>query len=166
MRKLDPKFTFAGFTFPRYIVELKPEKGRLHVRCVYYTAPTPGECTGKSFYLDAMGSPSRWAWCDDVCRHIDHTGWFCDDFQFDKIRGLVVRLPHGRYLAGWSMGEQMASWVDSTEVYTDETEAARAADSLAEYAAEREREYQEEEERKRQEEEDNQGSDEEETEGY
>src|SRR5690606_19227724 len=82
-----------------------------------------------------------WQWCDEVDTSIRHNGWFTDDQQDETIRGLVVRLPHGRMLAGWSMGEHMASEIDSTRVYDDEREAARAADALAERVAEREREY-------------------------
>lgn len=164
MRKLDPEFTFAGFTWPRYIPEFSKSKyDRRTFRAVYYHAPKPltgGLHPGRGFYLADHGSPSRWKWCDDVVSSIRHKGWFCDPYQDETIRGLVVLLPHGRYLAGWSMGEGMASEVGGY-IYTDIKEAARAADQCAEYAAERERDYQEEEERKRQEEEANQGADEE-----
>lgn len=74
-------------------------------------------------------------------------------------------LTHGRFAAGWSMGEGMASEV-AGEIYTDIIEAARAADSEAEAAAEVEREYQEQERTRQDEEEANQGGDAEETEGY
>lgn len=177
MIALQTKFTFAGFNFPRYIPEFSKSRfDRRTFRCVYYHAPQPLTVShpGQSFYLDNAGSPSRWLWCDDVQGvRIDHTGWYTDEYgDSEKIRGIVVRLPHGRYLAGWSMGEGMASSVDGV-IYDDEREAARAADSAAEYAAEQEREYQEEEDAKREEEdakreeeERNQGGDAEETEGY
>lgn len=75
----------------------------------------------------------------------NHTGWYSDEYQSDKIRGLVMRLPHSRgFLAGWSMGEHMASEVEPYAYATIE-EAARAADSLAENAAERQREHEEKE---------------------
>jgi predicted GNAT superfamily acetyltransferase len=64
---------------------------------------------------------------------IDHTGWFCDEYG-TKIRGIVVALPHGRFLAGWSMGEGMASTVDA-DLYDTAEDAAYAADSMAESAA-------------------------------
>jgi len=179
LTKLEPEFTFAGFTFPRYIPELRRSKfDNRTSRSVYYHAPKPldGKHPGKGFYLES-DNPSRWEWADEVDgARIDHTGWFCDDYQSETIRGIVVRLPHGRYLAGWSMGEGMASEVGGT-LYTDETEAARAADSEAEAAAERERDYQEEQRRLQDEEEAeaeraeaelerNQGTDEGETDGY
>jgi len=178
LTKLEPQFTFAGFTFPRYIPELRRSKyDRRTSRSVYCHAPRPEQAgKGKGFYLES-DNPGRWEWADEIDgARIYHTGWFCDEYQDEKIRGIVVRLPHGRFLAGWSMGEGMASEVDGT-IYTDVIEAARAADSEAEAAAEREREYQE-QERERQEQEEaeaeraeaelerNQGADEEETEGY
>jgi hypothetical protein len=88
----------------------------------------------------------RWKWCDEARRSIRHTGWYCDEYQDQKIRGLVMRLPQGRgFLAGWSMGENMASYVESS-AYESEQEAALAADSMAESQAESEREYQEKQE--------------------
>lgn len=74
------------------------------------------------------------------------------------------------------MGEGMASEIDA-DLYDDITDAAQAADSLAENAADREREYQEEEqerieaeeaeeERRQAELDHNQGTDAEELEGY
>jgi hypothetical protein len=164
--KLPVEFHFAGFPFPRYIAELKTgtkkeRQERYKYTGGYYTAPRPGN-DGKGFYLD---DSLRWKWCDNISRSISHTGWFCDEFQDSKMRGIVVLLSHSRYLAGWSMGEGMASEI-SYDLYTDEEEAARAADSMAENAAEKEREYQDEENRLQDEEEANQGADEEETESY
>lgn len=168
MNFLAKKFSFAGFNFPRYIPEFSKSRfDKRTFRCVYYHAPEPltgGIHPGRGFYLDDHGSPSRWVWCDEVIR-IEHTGWYCDEQQDDKIRGLVVRLTHGRYLIGWSMGEGMASEIDGY-IYTDARSAALAADSMAERAAEREREYQDAEYERIRIEEENQGDDAEETEGY
>lgn len=120
-------FTFAGFQWPRY------------------HAPRPETVgTGRGFYLDSDGQPfTRWQWCDEVDGvRIYHTGWFCDEYgDGGKIRGIVVALPRGRFLAGWSMGEGMASTVDA-DLYDTADAAAYAADSMAESAAENEREYQ------------------------
>lgn len=76
--------------------------------------------------------------CDDVAR-IGHTGWFTDTFHDEKARGIVARLPHGRFIAGyhWSSNDERVYF---PEVYDDETEAARAADSHAEAFAESARE--------------------------
>lgn len=106
------------------------------------------------FYLpidgaDAMGL--RWAWCDHVggtiwddgpdVPDITHTGWFCDDVGDDTIRGIVAVLPRSRgYLAGWSMGEGMASMLHE-EIHEELDDAVRAADEDARIVAESEREY-------------------------
>lgn len=96
------------------------------------------------FYLgDSATMPfTRWQWCDDVSKRIDHMGWFCDEFQDNKMRGIVVRLANGTFVAGYSMGDHMTSTVDTGTVYTNDCECARAADSMAENAADTEREYQ------------------------
>lgn len=153
------EFTFAGFTWPRYVATLPRGNMRKRAtarksRCCgpYYHSPEPlnrGQDNGRGFYLESHGMPGlRWEWCDEVRdARIRHTGWFADEYQDTKVRGLIMRLPHGRgFLAGYSMGENMSSAVD-LDIYETETEAARAADSLAESVAEREREYQEQQDR-------------------
>jgi len=149
MKTLNTEFEFAGFTFPRYVATLTTGTNNLRKKretrkvCgAYYHAPKPDSNNGRGFYLNDAGQPfTRWRWCDDVVSSIRHTGWFIDDFGTgEKIRGIVVSLPHGRFLAGWSMGEGMASTVDSC-VYDSAEDAAFAADSMAEYAADNEREY-------------------------
>lgn len=65
---------------------------------------------------------------------IEHAGWFCDRFQEDTIRGLVVQLSRGRFLAGYYQsgnGER----VYYPEVYKTVSAAVRAADELAEETA-------------------------------
>ncbi len=154
-------FMFAGQTFPKHVWTLPRGKfadrlkRRSPVQCGdYYHAPTPKtgpsrEGHGQGFYLASDGAPGlRWQWCDEVSGQltpIRHTGWFCnDDCSGEKIRGVVFRLPHGRgFLAGWSMGEGMASAVEC-EVWADEVDCARAADRLAESVAEAEREREQE----------------------
>jgi hypothetical protein len=170
---MSDSFSFAGFKFPRYIPQLvatsycgTPEaykrptgmRHRFKVSTSYYASPTPitpyHPNNEIGFYLDSDFAPGlRWAWCDTIAK-IDHTGWFCDEYgDGDKIRGLVMRLPHGRgFLAGHSMGESMSSTVETT-VYKDERDAAYAADRLAEICAEQGREYQAEQEVEREQEE-------------
>jgi hypothetical protein len=150
--------TYAGFTFPftfgilprgpltKRLAEFKVTHGHRSCGPYYRDEPKPNS-KGMSFYLDSDFMPLlRWTWCDEVDgvgRSIDHTGWFTNDFCDDKIRGIVMRLPHGRgFLPGWSMGEHMASSLEY-DVYDDEVECAYAADQLAEYAAEAQREYEE-----------------------
>ncbi len=149
---LKPEFSFAGFTFPRYVARIP--RGSLRqrladrrpVRCgEYYHAPKPNANNGRGFYLQSESMPGlRWEWCDEVSgARISHTGWFCDEDQSDKIRGIVFRLPNGRgFLAGWSMGKHMSSAVDP-EIFETAEEAAYAADSAAETAADSQREHNE-----------------------
>lgn len=144
-----PRFNFAGFTWPRYVATLTPLSGlrkkreRRRFTGGYYHAPTPNVNNGRGFYLDDAGQPfTRWQWCDDVeGAGIDHTGWWVDDYCDGKMRGVVILLPHGRFIAGWSMGEHMASTIEPP-LFDDIVEAARYADSCAELAVDNEREYQ------------------------
>ena len=144
------RFNFAGFTWPRYVATLTPLSGLRKKRegrrftGGYYHAPKPNANNGRGFYLDDAGQPfTRWQWADDVeGAHISHSGWFTDDYGTgDKIRGIVVLLPHGRFMAGWSMGEGMASTIEPG-VFDAIDEAAQMADEHARVAAENEREYQ------------------------
>lgn len=75
----------------------------------------------------------------EVMHSIGHTGWFTDADANETAVGIVARLPHGRYLAGYlwhANGER----VYFPTVYDDEREAARAADGHAERFAEDSRE--------------------------
>jgi hypothetical protein len=159
VHELTPEFSFAGFTFPKWVFSLPRGSKAKRLTAAknpvcgpYYHAPKPGGGKGCGFYLESDGALSlRWQWADEVSEaHIKHTGWYSDEHgDSEKIRGLVFRLPKSRgFLAGWSMGEGMASALEC-DIYETEREAALAADSLAENVAEREREYQEEEEAKR-----------------
>ena len=144
------RFAFAGFQWPRYVATLTPlsslrKKRELRKVCGgYYHAPTPNSNNGRGFYLSDAGQPfTRWEWADDVeGAHISHSGWWTDEYgDGERIRGIVVLLPHGRYMAGWSMGKGMASTIEPG-VFDDIVDAARVADSIAENAADNEREYQ------------------------
>lgn len=142
-RALTPEFTFAGFTFPRYVATLAAGPAALRQRrdirkvcggCFH--TPRPNDNSGRGFYLGDAGMPcQRWEWASD-------TEWYCDEFGDQTMRGIILRLPHGRFLAGYSMGESMSSGVSAT-LYTDESEARAAADEEARTTAESEREYQE-----------------------
>ena len=72
----------------------------------------------------------------DLCANgADHRGWFTDDDREDKARGIVARLPHGKFIAGyeWSCNDERVYF---PEVLDDEWEAARRADGHAERFAE------------------------------
>jgi hypothetical protein len=157
--------TFAGFSFPQTIAMLArgplskrlEEFKRTHGKRVcgpYYRSQPSANPDSAFFYLESDFMPSlRWEWADEVDgSRIKHRGWYTDDYGLgEKIRGLVMRLPHGRgFLAGWSMGKSMASEIDYT-IWDDAIDCARNADRMAERAAEnareQEREFQEEQER-------------------
>jgi hypothetical protein len=150
---------FAGFSWPKYAwmlpkgtLKKRLERARNNICGPYYGGCTPVQEQaghgGTCFYLESDFMPQlRWEWADEVNgSRINHRGWYTDEFgDGDKIRGIVMRLPRNRgFLAGWSMGEGMASTVEY-DIYDDALWAASSADSLAKSVAEREREYQAEE---------------------
>lgn len=73
---------------------------------------------------------------------VEHTGWFADVDCSNKIRGLVVRFPHGRYMAGYYQSDN-GERVYYPEIYDCIRDAVYAADGHAESLAEIEREYSE-----------------------
>ena len=83
--------------------------------------------------------PGRWVKdCHD--RWIrDHRGWYTDLHCDEKAIGIIVALPHGRFLAGyrWTGYDEYVIYGD---IYDDESEAAYAADGHAERFAEISRE--------------------------
>jgi hypothetical protein len=136
--KHQTEFEFAGFTWPRDVADLTIGKAALArkfspTRCTgnYYHAPRPNSRDGVGFYLDSVGQPHP--------RYVlTEASYYAEDAEF---QGIVFRLSHGRYLAGWTMGVNMASSVDR-DVYTDENEATLAAKFAAQQAADDEAEYQ------------------------
>lgn len=161
MNTRKTEYHFASFAYPRYQWSLPHgsyKNGMRKQPSGYILSPGTSPSPDLGFYLIPDHSKDggcpfslRWSWCDEVeGTRIRHTGWFCDEWQDEKIRGLVFTLPRGRgFLAGWSMGESMISLVERY-VYESATDAARAADSMAEKAADEEREYQEKAEAERQ----------------
>lgn len=73
---------------------------------------------------------------------IDHTGWFSDADCNEKIRGIVGRLTHGRFVAGYVM-TMNDERVYFAKVFDCEKEAAQYGDSEAESLAEDEKEHSE-----------------------
>lgn len=80
-------------------------------------------------------------------RNDHHTGWYTDPDGVTSrdgsglCWGIIARLSHGRFLAGYQMGDG-DSQVFRLDIHDDEQEACRAADELARIAAEHEQEYQ------------------------
>ena len=144
---------FAGLMWPRHLAILPtgPMAQRLERRknpCTgkYFASLviTDALTQGKGFYLGDIGQPGpRWDWADEVSTRIKHTGWFADDHQNDKIRGVVIRLPHGRFLAGWALQSDILDddgtggmAAVSRQIFTDEVDAANDADDQAADVAE------------------------------
>jgi hypothetical protein len=84
---------------------------------------------------------------------IRHRGWYADEHGYTIYRGAVFQIParggNPQYLAGVEWGESSPKGFDSGggwiaigrgNIYKSKEDAARAADSMAEYAAERARE--------------------------
>lgn len=126
----------------------------------------PGK--GRGFYSSRdpliMGDAPlslRLEWANDHLRgsRLSFTsGYYCDpDGMGDTLQPVIARLPRGRgFLAGWTMGGNMCGSLDSC-IYSDETEAAYSAHSMAESDAESNRESYEEPEDEDAEDEDGEG---------
>lgn len=147
MHTLKPEFQFAGFTFPRYIVDLPIGKAAMRkkreLRKVcggYYHTPKPGGSGGWGFYYQSRDGSS-------FNLRIEETGdsFYCDPDGHQEMHAIIARLNHGRgFLVGWTMGKGMCASLDS-DVFTDEDDARRAAKIRTSDAADRECEYQAEE---------------------
>lgn len=99
----------------------------------FYTGPD-GQCArhGAGFRLRL----------EDANAHISGrlsmtTGYFCDsDGDGDTLQPIIARLPRGRgFLAGWTMGEGMASALGAS-IFEDEADAAHEAHRMAQRDAE------------------------------
>jgi len=72
---------------------------------------------------------------------LGHSGWYVDTIYEDTCEGRVYRLPHGRYLAGYTDGfNPDAVCLDVRTVYDCERDAAHAAEEMARIYAEDARE--------------------------
>jgi hypothetical protein len=147
--------TFAGFNYPKHqwsldrlplrdrLTAYKQHKRNFSRSGYYQNHPRPLPHKGWGVYHTKDFMPGRWQWADEIS-DINHTGWWIDAYQSEKIRGFVIGLNHDRgFLAGWSMGEGMCAEICSV-IYDASDTAAYAADSMAEQAAIAEREYQKE----------------------
>jgi hypothetical protein len=79
--------------------------------------------------------------CENAPRYVkENLGYFTDDFFGETARGIVGRLTHGRFIAGyeWSCNGERVYF---GEVFAEEREAAQRADQSAESFAEVEREH-------------------------
>jgi hypothetical protein len=76
----------------------------------------------------------------DVISHNRHTAWYTDADCSDTCTGIIARLTHGRFIAGYlmSMNDERV-WFDN--IFHDQKEAAQMADEHARVVAEHEQEY-------------------------
>lgn len=100
---------------------------------------SPGRQNGRPIWHAHTGQQfPRERYADEILR-ANHTGWLTDCDGLETARGLVVALPHGRFLTGYHWSDN-GERVYFPEIYTDQDVAARAADSEAECFAETARE--------------------------
>ena len=92
------------------------------------------------WYADTGPAFPRETYADECAGGPDHHGWFTDAECDEKARGIVVRLPHGKFLAGYEWSAN-GGRVYFPEVFADERDAARRADSHAESFADACREH-------------------------
>ncbi len=74
--------------------------------------------------------------CEEAARSVQkNQGWYSDNDGGETVRGIVARLPHGRFIAGyhWSCNGERVYF---PTVYDNEGDAASAADGHAETYAE------------------------------
>ncbi len=83
------------------------------------------------WYAHTGAAFRREKYADECYQGIRHEGWFTDAECDEKARGLVVKLPHGKFIAGyeWSANGERVYF---PEIFTDESDAARRADGHAE----------------------------------
>jgi hypothetical protein len=102
--------------------------------------PSAGPLDGGFWWSDERNAPGRVSFADELVS-LRHTGWFLDSNQDEKARGVVVRLPHGRFLAGFEDGR--GSWRCAGQLFDTPEDAAHDADEQARIYAEEEFEYSE-----------------------
>lgn len=94
------------------------------------------------WYCDSDAGPFRKIRKAHEITRTRHTGWFADAHQENTIVGIVAYLSHSRYVAGY-LADENDEHVYFDRIYTDEREAADAADDHARIQADKEREYSE-----------------------
>jgi hypothetical protein len=77
--------------------------------------------------------------CADVIR-MSHTGWFTDLECGNSAIGIVGRLNHGRFAAGYRLTDNGEHVIFCDSVFLDESDAAKMADEHARIIGEQEQE--------------------------
>ncbi len=144
LTKLPCKWVFTGFNNPRYLAVLP--KGNKQARTDRYKHTGGYRSSNVNtalgimpyhivvnhyFYFNENGKGDFMPCTRYTLGSIQY---YCDESGGNTIQGIVLLLPHGKYLAGWTMGQDMISMVECN-AYTNKCEAARYADTLAEQEA-------------------------------
>jgi hypothetical protein len=112
------------------------------VRFAKLTRPSGIESSKNTWYAsdenDALRRESR---ADEIVNQ-RHKGWYTDVDCQETAFGIIVRLPHGRIIAGYRW-DANGETVYYPEIFTDAEEAARMADEHARCFAEESREHSE-----------------------
>lgn len=96
--------------------------------------------------------PNREYYCDDIpagARFVADckSGWYCDDFQNETMKGFVIRWPSKNgaavYVPGIRSSDSCGVTLYPRDMTDDESEAMHSADDRARIAAENEQEYRE-----------------------
>ena len=102
---------------------------------------TQGMNGGAPIWYALTGSAfPRETYADLCAEGPDHRGWFTDVDCAMKARGIVVRLPHEKFIAGYEWDDSGAR-VYFPETFDSETDAARQADGHAKSFADACREH-------------------------
>lgn len=104
-----------------------------------------GGVRGRVPVLVSFEHPDYYGWrmtfADEVEHSaVDHTGWFTDEDCTRTLRGLVIRLPRGRFLAGYYSNDN-GEYVIFREVFDSIRDAAQYGDKQAERLADDERDH-------------------------
>ena len=103
-------------------------------------SPTEGKGTPR-WYCHAGPAFEREIFVDESEEaRIGHSGWYTDSWRENTVRGLIVRLPHGRFLVG-HYEKDNGERVYYPELLDDERTAVYRADQVAEREAEERMEY-------------------------
>lgn len=100
-----------------------------------------GQGQGSWYATDWESALSRESRADEIV-DLRHNGWYTDVDQEETAYGIIVRLPHGRIIAGykWTANDETVYY---PKIFTEEKDAARMADEHARVFAEECREYSE-----------------------
>lgn len=93
---------------------------------------------GELYSFDENSIPVRRVRFADAVTRISHKGWYVDcEGNGDRgvIRGIVASLSHGRFIAGWHWSDNGEYSLDTNEVFSNDDDAAKAADNAAERIA-------------------------------